>query len=214
LVKRLALHNGEIVGKTRLRYPAMSTDPTIGNPLKGLEDIRTFKNRRPPVETWNPPFCGNIDMRIAADGTWYYLNSPIGRKPLVDMFASVLKKEDDDYFLVTPVEKCGIQVEDAPFVAVRMHVERPGRSQILTFGTNVDDEIQVSPLNPLRFQLEPETSGLKPYVLVRRGLEALVVRALFYDLVALGTIHESWFGVWSSGTFFRMQLASELIAHD
>jgi uncharacterized protein len=197
-------------GQNAGQHPAMSTKPTIGNPLKGLQDIRKISGRKAPLEAWNPPFCGNIDMRIAADGTWFYLNSPIGRKPLVELFASVLRREKNDYFLVTPVEKCGIQVEDAPFVAVSLHTDGAGANQVLTFETNVDDEVKVSAQNPLRFQLEPRTGGLKPYVLVRAGLEALVTRSIFYDLVALGTVHGDWFGVWSCDVFFPMQRAAEL----
>lgn len=165
----------------------------------------------PPVQVWNPPFCGDIDMRIAQDGTWFYMNSPIGRKPLFKLFASVLRHDDDGkYYLVTPVEKCGIRVDDAPFLAIRMQTEGEGRSQILRFETNVDDEVQVDAEHPLRFEAEAGTAGLKPYVLMRARLEALVSRALFYDLVAKGTIEGEWFGVWSTGQFFPMQKASEI----
>jgi hypothetical protein len=181
-----------------------------GNPLKGLAAARQA-GAKPPVHLWNPPFCGDIDMRIAADGTWFYLNSPIGRKPLAQLFASVLRREEDGrYYLVTPVEKVGIRVDDAPFAAVRMSVSGAGRAQAIRFETNVDDEVTVDAAHPLRFAEEQGTGGLKPYVLVRPGLEALVSRALFYDLAAAGTVEDGWFGVWSSGVFFPMQRAAEI----
>ena len=180
------------------------------NPLKGLTAARQ-SGAKPPVHLWNPPFCGDIDMRIAADGTWFYLNSPIGRNPLVQLFASVMRREADGrYYLVTPVEKVGIRVDDAPFAAVRMSVSGEGPAQVIRFETTVEDEVTVDAAHPLRFAEEQGTGGLKPYVLVRAGLEALVSRALFYDLAAAGTIEDGWFGVWSSGRFFPMQRAAEI----
>jgi uncharacterized protein len=188
----------------------MMTAIDVSNPLKGLGDVVKAKGL-PPVHLWNPPFCGDIDMRIAADGLWYYMNSPIGRMPLVKLFSSILRYDaDGKYYLITPVEKCGIRVEDAPFVAIRMRVEGKGQDQRIYFETNVDDEVCVGPEHPLRVANEVGTGGLKPYVLVRTNLEALVVRALFYDLVALGVTEGDWFGVWSSGVFFPMQRAAEL----
>ncbi len=188
----------------------MAPETDASNPLKGLKDATGNGSAMPPVHLWNPPFCGNIDMRIAADGTWYYMNSPIGRKPLYKLFSSVIRKDGDDYFLVTPVEKCGIKVDDAPFLAIRMSVEGRGERQRISFETNVDDIVTVNSSHPLRVTNEEGTGGLKPYVLVRANLEALVSRALFYDLVALGTVKGEWFGVWSDGTFFPMQRASEI----
>ena len=180
------------------------------NPLAGLNDVQKAGGGLPPVHLWNPPFCGDIDMRIAADGTWFYMNSPIGRKPLYTLFSKVIRKDNDKYFLVTPVEKCGIQVDDAPFVAVRMSVEGVGAEQRISFETNVDDHVAVNAAHPLRFADEMGTDGLKPYVLVRANLEALVNRALFYDLVALGVVDGEWFGVWSGGVFFPMKRAGEI----
>ncbi|HET7803076.1 MAG TPA: DUF1285 domain-containing protein [Pseudolabrys sp.] len=166
----------------------------------------------PPLELWNPPFCGDIDMRIAADGTWFYQKSPIGRLALVKLFASVLKREGDKHFLVTPVEKVGIVVEDAPFLAVEMKTSRDNTGQVLAFRTNVDDWVTAGQGHALRFDLQPETGGLKPYLHVRRGLWAKVTRALFYDLVALGDEREvngkAMFGVASQGEFFPMAEAS------
>src|SRR5215210_1852324 len=115
----------------------------------------------PPVHLWNPPFCGDLDMRIAADGTWFYLGSPIGRAALVKLFASVLKREGDKYFLVTPVEKIGITVDDAPFTAVEMRTEGEGAARVLHFRTNVDDWDACGPEHALRFEPEEETGGLK-----------------------------------------------------
>jgi hypothetical protein len=166
----------------------------------------------PPVERWNPPFCGDIDMRIAADGTWFYQKTPIGRPALVKLFASVLKREGDKYFLVTPVEKVGIVVEDAPFLAVEMNPSAGGVSPILQFRTNVDDWVAAGPGHALRFELQPANGGLKPYLHVRRDLWAKVTRALFYDLVALGEERDvggkAMFGVVSGGEFFAMAEAS------
>ena len=132
----------------------------------------------PPVHLWNPPFCGDLDMRIASDGTWFYLKTPIGRAALVKLFASVLKREGDRYFLVTPVEKCGIVVEDAPFLAVELRAEQTARGRVLYFRTNVDDWVACGRDHALRFEREAETDGLKPYLHVRRNLWAKVTRAL------------------------------------
>lgn len=162
----------------------------------------------PPVHLWDPPFCGNLDMRIAADGTWFYLNSPIGRAPLVKLFASILKREGDTYYLVTPVEKCGIFVEDAPFSAVELRVEGENAAQTLHFRTNVDDWVTCNEDHALCFELQAATGGLKPYLHIRRNLWALVTRSLFYDLVELGEERdfpaERMFGVASGGQFFAM----------
>jgi hypothetical protein len=172
------------------------------------------KGSLPPVEQWNPPFCGDIDMRIAADGTWFYQNSPIGRAPMVRLFASILKREDNKHFLVTPVEKVGLIVEDAPFLAVELAVDQGPSGQILGFRTNVDDLVEAGPGHALRFEPEQGTGGLKPYLHVRRDLWAKVTRALFYDLVALGEERDvkgkAMFGVASNGEFFPMAEASAL----
>jgi uncharacterized protein len=168
----------------------------------------------PPVHLWDPPFCGDLDIRVAPDGTWFYLGSPIGRAPLVKLFASVLKREGEKYFLVTPVEKIGITVEDAPFTAIEMKVEEGEPGRVLRFRTNVDEWIACGPDNRLRFEPEPDTGGLKPYLHVRRDLWAKVSRALFYDLVALGEERDlagtAMFGVVSMGEFFAMAPADSL----
>jgi hypothetical protein len=168
------------------------------------------KRGPPPVERWNPPFCGDIDMRIAIDGTWFYQKTPIGRHALVKLFASVLKREGDKYFLVTPVEKLGIIVEDAPLLAVEMR----GKDGTLSFRTNMDEWIDAGSEHPLRFEPERETGGLKPYLHVRRNLWAKVTRALFYDLVEAGEERvidgKPMFGVASGGEFFVMAEADAL----
>lgn len=163
-------------------------------------------DRLPPVETWNPPYCGDIGMAIRRDGTWTYQGSPIGRKPLVRLFSRVLRRDSDQrYYLVTPVEKIDVAVEDAPFLAVEMEVQGRGREQSLVFRTNVDDVVGCSPEHPLRFEPEPGSGGLKPYLLVRGRLEALVTRAVYYDLVELAEPDGECLGIWSGGHFFVMQ---------
>ncbi len=172
---------------------------------------RTARGRGPaPVHLWNPPFCGDLDMRIARDGTWFYQGTPIGRPELVRLFASILKKEGDRYYLVTPVEKAGIVVDDAPFVAVDFDVRGEGRQQVLTFHTNVGDTVVAGPDHPIRVEHDPQTGEPSPYVLVRAGLEALIDRKSFYRLADLGEQHEGWFGLWSSGHFFPILPAQEL----
>ena len=171
----------------------------------------------PPVERWNPPFCGDIDMEIRADGTWFYLGTPIGRAPLVRLFSTVLRKDEDGKtYLVTPVEKVGIRVVDAPFLAVEMNVSGEGAAQVLTFRTNVGDVVEVGPDHPLRFVIVGENSELKPYLLVRGRLEALVSRAVMYDLVELGETVEidgiDMFAVRSGGVVFPVMPAAELDA--
>lgn len=159
---------------------------------------------KPPVERWNPPYCGEIGMRIAADGVWFYQGTPIGRRPLVKLFASILRKDPDRHVLVTPVERVGVDVDDAPFLAVEMAAEGEGDDRAITFRTNVDDLVVVGPDNPLRFERDAR-GGVKPYVLVRGGLWALVTRALMFDLVAMGEERERdgrvVFGVAAGGSF-------------
>jgi len=178
---------------------------------KGLESLSAAIGQRrepPPVHLWDPPYCGEIDMRIAGDGSWHYQGSPIGRQAMVRLFASVLKREDDRYFLVTPVEKVGIKVDDAPFLAVSLAPEGEGNARTLVFRTNVDDVVPCDNRHSLRFEPEAGTGGIKPYLHVRHDLWALVTRALFFDLVALGETREiegqKLFGVASAGEFFPM----------
>ena len=162
------------------------------------------------MHLWNPPFCGDLDIRIARDGTWFYLGTPIGRIELVKLFSSILKKEDDKYFLVTPVEKVGITVDDAPFVAVDFEAEGDGADQVLTFTTHVGDSVVASASAPIRVERDPTTGEPSPYVLIRSNLEALIDRKSFYRLVDCGDHRDGWFGLWSSGAFFPIIPSREL----
>jgi len=198
--------------ETSASAPARETE----GPLDALVRRAGGLNRgKPPVERWNPPDCGEIDMRIAADGTWFYLGTPIGRKPLVELFASVLRRDaDDKFYLVTPVEKIVIRVDDAPFLAVELHAEGENEARTITIRTNVGDVVTAGPDHPLRFAVEEGTGGVKPYVLVRGRLEALFARPLLYELVDLGTERKvdgvPCFGVWSGGVFFPILPIAEL----
>jgi|TARA_B110000483_G_scaffold239401_1_gene317805 hypothetical protein len=172
------------------------------------------KKGPPPVHLWNPPFCGDLDMRIARDGTWFYLGTPIGRAPLVKLFSSIIRKDGDDYFLVTPVEKVGIIVDDAPFVAVDFDVENKGLNQIINFRTHVGDEAIARKDNPIRVVRDKETGEPSPYILIRKNLEALIDRKSFYRLIELGSIQDfegtNWFGIRSSEIFFPIIPEAEL----
>ncbi|RPE67185.1 hypothetical protein EDD53_1589 [Pacificibacter maritimus] len=168
--------------------------------------IKAAKGRGlPPVEAWDPPYCGDLDIRIAKDGTWFYLGTPIGRVRLARLFSTILKKEGDDYFLVTPVEKVGITVEDAPFLAIDFDEAGQGQEQVLTFHTSMGDQVAAGAAHPLRFCTRPNGEPA-PYIEIRRGLEALIDRKSFYRLVDLATQDcvggKTQMGVWSSGVFF------------
>jgi hypothetical protein len=169
------------------------------------------KRGAPPVHLWNPPFCGDIDMRIARDGTWFYMGTPIGREGLVKLFASIIRRDGDDFFLVTPVEKVGIVVDDAPFVAIDF--DRVGND--LRFITNVGDSFDAGPDHPIRVVRDPKTGEPSPYVVVRTNLDALIDRKSFYRLVDLGEEdlidNVIWFGVRSGGLFFPIIPAAELV---
>lgn len=168
------------------------------------------KGGLPPVHLWNPDFCGDLDMRIARDGTWFYLGTPIGRPELVRLFSTILRRDGDDYFLVTPVEKVGITVDDAPFVAQDFEATGSGTDQILTFETNVGDTVTASADTPIRVTRDPDTGEPSPYVLIRANLEALIDRKSFYRLVDIGSHHDDWFGLWSNGQFFPIIPSDEL----
>jgi uncharacterized protein len=162
----------------------------------------------PPVHLWNPPDCGDIDIRIARDGTWWHEGSPINRAPMVRLFSTILRRDGDRYVLVTPVEKVGITVEDVPFIAVDFTVAGTGVAQVLTFTTNLGDMVSAGRDAPLRMD------GSAPYVMVRAGLEARLDRKSYYRLAELGCIElvdgDAWFGVWSGGVFWPMQRENEL----
>lgn len=169
----------------------------------------------PPVERWNPDFCGDLDMEIRADGTWFYLGTPIGRPALVQLFSTVLRKDEDGRtYLVTPVEKVGVRVVDAPFVAVEADISQRDGQQVVTFRTNVGDVVEAGPGHPLRFVEEGETGGLKPYVLVRGRLEALVSRPVMYQLVEHGeeleTPQGAMFALRSNGETYPIMPAERL----
>ncbi len=149
-------------------------------------------------------------MRIARDGTWFYQGTPIGRPGLVKLFSSILKREEGKYFLVTPVEKVGITVDDAPFVAIDFEATGEGADQTLTFVTHVEDSAVAGPDHPIRVDRDPDTGEPSPYVLIRADLEALIDRKSFYRLVELGVHHDGWFGVWSQGQFFGIIPSEEL----
>lgn len=172
--------------------------------------------RRPaPVESWHPPYCGDIGLKICRNGTWLYQGSAISRPALVNLFAGVLRKDADGRtYLVTPAEKVDVEVEDAPFLAVDMKAEGQGRDQQLVFRTNVDDVVACGPEHPLRFAEQQPGGGLKPYVLVRGRLEALLSRALVHDLVALAVEEQREgsraTGIWSGGAFFPLATAAVL----
>lgn len=194
---------------------AKLTDPGAADTLARAVAEATKGRRGPaPVHLWNPPYCGDLDIRIARDGMWWYLGTPIGRQELVRLFASVLKREDDRYFLVTPVEKIGISVDDAPFVAVDFEVSDAGPAQAITFETNVGDQTVAGLDNPIRVERDPVTGEPSPYVHVRSGLDALIDRKSYYRLVDIG-MHETvgterWFGLRSGGRFFQIIPSAEL----
>ncbi|MEM6665894.1 MAG: DUF1285 domain-containing protein [Pseudomonadota bacterium] len=199
------------------------TRQTPEDPGKALHDLAASARRAtvkgpPPVHLWNPPFCGNLDIRIASDGLWYYLGTPIGRQPLVNLFSSVIRRDGDDYFLVTPVEKIGITVDDAPFVAVSVAFEGEGCDQVITFTTNVGEQIVVAPDTALRFAPSPrdtdEPGEVIPYLHVRRRLDAKIRRPVFYEMVDRAAHHDvdgvPHFGIWASGVFYPMVPSSLL----
>ncbi len=180
--------------------------------MKAAQDAAK-EGKLPPVHLWNPEFCGDLDMEIKRDGTWFYEGTPIGRKPLVRLFSTILKLEDGKYYLVTPVEKVGIRVEDAPFVAVDIEAAGDGVDQAISFTTNVGDVVIAGEDHAIRVERD-ETGEPSPYVHIRGGLEALIDRKSFYRLVDLGTTHTvddtEWFGVWSNSAFFPIIPAAEL----
>jgi len=195
-----------------LKKESQNNTPTA----EGIASIaRQLKKKgHPPVHLWDPPFCGDLDMRIARDGTWYYLGTPIGRFELVKLFSSIIRKDEDKYFLVTPTEKVGIKVDDAPFVAVDFSTIGEGSNQTLIFETHVGDKVQLNKENSLRVLIDKNSGEPKPYVHIRSGLEALIDRKSFYRLIEICSTNtknkKEWFGLWSNKNFFPIILASEL----
>jgi hypothetical protein len=198
------------MGHKIVTEPAATPDP---DSLIAAAKAAEREGKLPPVHLWDPPFCGDLDMEIRRDGTWFYEGTPIGRKRLVRLFSTILKREGEKYFLVTPVEKVGLRVEDAPFVAVDLEAAGEGRGQVVSFTTNVGDKVVAGPDHAIRV-LRDETGEPSPYVHVRAGLEALIDRKSFYRLVDLGEAHEvegtEWFGVWSAGDFFPIIPVADL----
>ena len=175
---------------------------------------KATQNSPAPVHLWDPPFCGDLDMRVARDGTWFYQGTPINREGMVKLFSSILKKEDKGFFLVTPVEKVGITVDDVPFVAVDFSVRNAGPKQEIVFSTNVGDETIAGPDAPIRVTFDARSGEPSPYVMVRNGLEALIDRKSFYRLVDICETkrHDGadWFGVRSRDAFFPIIPSDEL----
>lgn len=191
----------------------MPTQPPPSLPdLSGLSlaDIaRLVEDQRlPPVDSWHPERCGDSEMRIARDGTWYHQESPIGRPKMVRLFSSILRREPDgSYVLVTPAEKLDILVEDAPFIAVELKSEGTGPARRLVFRLNTGDAVVAGPDHPLRF--ERRKDGPHPYLAVRRGLDALVARAVYYELAEIALDEAATpAGLWSAGRFFPLEPAA------
>lgn len=188
---------------------------TIENTLNGgkshfslqdlMEALADTSDGERPVERWNPDYCGEMDLIIKADGSWWHEGSRITRRGMVDLFASVLRKDADGRtYLVTPVEKLGVQVERAHFLAIRVDAQGEGETQRLFFQTNLDETVEAGPNHPIRVDTDPETMVPDPYVGVRGRLEAAVTRAVFYELVDLAVEKDGTLGVWAGGTFFPL----------
>ena len=166
------------------------------------------------IKKWNPKYCGDIDMRIASDGTWFYCGSPISRKKLVKLFSSILINENNKYFLITPVEKVGIIVDDAPFIANDFEKITENNKSYLVFFTNIDETIVLSKKNPFRISINDKTQEPSPYIMVRKNIEAKIDRKSFYRLIELGKFSKKnsieYFGLWSDDVFFPLMAKSEL----
>lgn len=170
-----------------------------------MKELEGTKDGERPVESWNPPYCGEIDMVIKSDGSWWHEGSRITRKGLIDLFASILRKDEDGRtYLVTPVEKIGVQVERAPFIATRVDAKGDGTAQRLFFTTNLDDVVEAGADNPIRVETDSETFEPSPFVTVRGRLEASLARPVFYELVEMATIQDHQLGVYAGGEFFPL----------
>ncbi len=203
--------SSDYVGRVMSPSPAdfsKSEPPQLLRGLAALQAEAAEGRRLPPVEKWNPPHCGSIPMRIARDGTWFYMGTPIGRPRMVRLFSTVLRKDPTEFVLVTPVERVTIEVEDAPFIAATVDVAGEGEAQTLTFTTNVGDVVTADAAHPIRVEENAQTGEPSPYVLVRGGLEARLARAVFYELADLAVERDGQLGVTSAGVFFPLGAAA------
>jgi hypothetical protein len=202
-----------MASESKIPAAERNVDPIAeGPPLGGLAAAAAQRGL-PPVHLWNPPYCGDVGLKIGRDGTWFYRGSPIGRPALVKLFSTILRKDKDRYVLVTPVEMVAVEIEDAPFVAVEMHVDEAGDGgPVLRFRTHVDDWVEADAAHPLRFDLG-DHAGVKPYLKIRGDLWALVSRPVTYDLLGRAEIRASdgqaSLGVVSKGQFFVISPAEE-----
>lgn len=184
------------------------TDPSLDDWYKTLQKNQLAERGLPPVEKWNPPLLGDIDIRITRQGTWFHEGGEIKRQPLVKLFSSILKRENDDYFLVTPEEKWRIEVEDAPFFFTHLQVERKGDAQALVFISTTDDRVIADSAHPLRVVVDAESGEPSPYLLVRGGMEGLLSRSVYYQLADISEARQvdgkEVFGVSSMDYFFSL----------
>ncbi|WP_298912123.1 DUF1285 domain-containing protein [uncultured Algimonas sp.] len=183
-----------------------SDDKSQGFSLQDLMDaLADTSDGQRPVDRWDPDYCGEMDLVIKADGSWWHEGSRITRKGLVELFASVLRKDEDGRtYLVTPVEKLGVRVERAPFIAIRVDATGEGEAQRLFFTTNLDETVEAGPDHPIRVETDAETMEPDPFVLVRGRLEAAINRPVFYELVELAVENDGVLGVWAGGAFFPL----------
>lgn len=198
----------------------MNFSTNLENLIKNLQSTENeelgSKSTGAPVHLWNPELCGELDLIIEENGSWIYNKTPIGREKLVNLFATVLKREKGEYFLVTPVEKMAITVIDVPFLAIEFKQYEKNNQQVIAFMTNVGDYVEASDENPLRFAKQANEETIKPYVKVRHEgenkLEARLSRSVYYELANIIETHTiaktSYHGVWSNGTFFPIEKVS------
>lgn len=182
---------------------------TEGAAQRLMAGAMAFSRGPAPVHLWNPDYCGEIDMRIAADGRWFYNGSPINRIAMVKLFATILRRDPERFVLVTPVERVGIRVDDAPFLAVDLAGEADGAGERLFVRTNLDEVVEIGDKHPMRFETD-QAGGLKPYILIRGDLWALASRALTHELVARCSEEDGWFGLRSGAAFFPVAPADSV----
>ena len=181
------------------------TDKTLSLSSIFSELSKLDEDTYPPVDDWNPPLCENVSMRIDRSGKWYFMNSPIGRQRMINLFSRVLRLDKEGYFLVTPVEKIKIEVEDKPFVIVDFEVIKRNEEQSIIFKTNTEEVFEVNKNHPIRIDTNKAHSEPSPYVLVRRNLEGLLSRNVYYRLVDMSEELDGVYGIFSSGTFYSLQ---------